>query len=302
MDKYKCNICGKNHSIYFGFESLESETILEIPESERKNRVIKVGNLSVVDNQLIIVRGNLFVKCNELEETYLYFDVWVKIKTEDFQKKIEEYEKDKVNYDPTLIGKLESQLILYDDTKNIEVEVTNYEHDKVDTLVKVLKKNHQLEIDQRNGISNERLIELMEKIHHRRKIENSSSKPIEELFNEIFEKALSGYIMKDKLFYINVVKDSMTLFQIISNNLLETGKVKESGFGLHLPFDNSENNELEKFKRIDNISDFDFMILDEIPTYQINLERDKKKLLQLIKLISKEVYEEEEVWFDIEEI
>ena len=105
----------------------------------------------------------------------------------------------------------------------------------------------------------------------------------------------SEYISNKKDFVINLSTGTV-LFQIISNKMLEINRIQEKGFGLHLSFDKTHDESIEeiaKFRNKEYSKEFDYHDLDEIPTYQIDLGTDMKRLEKLVSRIIVDVYEEE---------
>ncbi len=143
------------------------------------------------------------------------------------------------------------------------------------------------------------MIEIMQMIHHHpnreeRDEKREFDKPFKQRLSEELEHAESEYIANQIDFVINLSTDNI-LFQIISNKMLEANRVPESGFGLHLSFDEVSSISMEeraKFERKDYSKVFDYYYLDEVPTYQIDLGMDKKRLVKLVNKILIEVYEE----------
>lgn len=139
----------------------------------------------------------------------------------------------------------------------------------------------------------------MQMIHHHPKKEERDEKrefdkPFKQRLFEELEYAENEYIANQVDFVINLSSENV-LFQIISNKMLEANRVPESGFGLHLSFDevsSTSRKEMAKFERKEYSKAFDYYYLDEVPTYQIDLGMDKKRLIKLVSKILVEVYEE----------
>ena len=184
---------------------------------------------------------------------------------------------------------MEKEIHLYENTKKLKVELTGY-HDENDfTRVKILEKDHKMQIDQKNGISNERLIELMQKLHHGNLDNQSSIKSIDERFYEIIENIETGFFNKNKLFTLNISIGNLIIFEVINRNQLEEVNEKENGYGINLVFGDM-NKEFEAFQKTHYSTDFTFLELDEFLVYQKDCNKDLKQLLELIKAISYDVF------------
>jgi hypothetical protein len=142
------------------------------------------------------------------------------------------------------------------------------------------------------------MIEIMQMLHHN-PLANKGASKLDVTFKKRLAKELKSaekeYIKKEKDFVIDLSTGTV-LFQIVSNQMLEINRNEERGFGLHLSFDESNDeseDEIVKFRSKEYSKIFAYHDLDEIPTYQIDLGMDKKRLGKLIETIVSDVYEED---------
>ncbi len=300
MEKYQCEICGKKHTIYYGSSSPEPDYLHGLSEEERAKRVETLGYLFLIDKSFLIVKGTIFIEVKELSK-WVYFEVWVRIEVEDFKKKLKEEENE--NYDIPLYGKIESELFFYENIKNLKVEVffpTGGDNDRIQ--FEIAEENNTIYLDQKNGISKEKLISWMQKMNHPKPIKKDSKKESFQVrFKKIIKEAKTDYFAKQKSFIIDV-GGGMILFQIVSPDILGLEK-KKKGFVIYLPFDISNSDtetELEIFKKTKYFNKFEHEVFDEIPTYYLMIENEKR-LIDLSTKIIKEVYEveNEAVEFDV---
>ncbi len=305
MDFYNCKICNKKHDVFFSMICPEPDLISNMSEEDKAKRIIRDGSLVIVDRENVFINGIIFIELKKASE-WLSWEVWVKIEKEEFLKQAAIVEKGgKV---PFLLGTLESELPLYQASKNLKVQVDLYTSvDK--TVVTVIEQNHPLTKDQKDGIGEEMLIELMERIYHNPKSQKKkkNKEPFEILLLKALEKAESEFIEKGKKIGIDIVAENQIVFQIISNKLLEKQQTKENGFGLDLSFDQSfaeQREEILRFKESRYYQEFNSHLLNEIPTYQKDLGTDKEEISSHIKGLLKEVYivKKEQVSFDVFEI
>ncbi|MFT6322348.1 MAG: hypothetical protein ACJAT4_003284 [Granulosicoccus sp.] len=304
MEKYLCEICGKKHDIYYGVSSPEPDFLFDFSEEEREKRVEKVGFLLLINRIFLIVKGTIFIEVKDISK-WVYFEVWARIEIEHFQKKLEEEENG--NYDNPLFGKLENELYIYKNTKDLKVEIffPAKEDEGDDVTFEIFDKNHAMFVDQKNGISKEKIIGWMQDMNHPKPNEKDSKKESFQVgFEKIIKKAKTDYLAKQKIFIIDVAEWSMLLFQIVSPTVLDSVKT-EKGFVIYLPFDTSgeeAKEELERFKKTTYFEVFELDVFDGMPTYYLAFE-DEKKLIKLCAKIIKDVYqvEVEKVEFDIME-
>ena len=123
MDKYKCEICGKEHNVFRILESPLPDLITEIPEEERDSRVEEVFGLYLVDRKWLLGNGYLYIELENLNDPIFYWQVWVSISPKEFQNCFEQL---KVTDSVELNGILESELPFYPKSKGLEVTVQIY--------------------------------------------------------------------------------------------------------------------------------------------------------------------------------
>lgn len=298
MKNYKCEICGKKHNVYYSVRCPEPSYLHNLSEEEREKRVEGVGSLLLFNKDFFLVKGKIFIEVKDISE-WMCFEVWARIEIEDFQKKLEEVRKD--IFDKPLVGRLEDEIPYYENVKNLKMDVVLPNKDEV--VFEILEENHPMMIDQKNGISKEKLISWMQIMNHSKSIKkNSKKESFQVSFNKIIQKAKTEYFSLQKLFIIDVLEERNVMFQILSPTVLNSTKT-EKGFVIYLPFDTSgeeAKDELERFKKTTYFKKFEYDCFDRMPTYFLILE-DEKELKNYSKQIIQEVYRREikEVEFDI---
>lgn len=301
MEKYKCSICGKEHKIYRGLEMPAPDRIFELSEEERKSRVKKWDGFYFLDDKYFFVNGYINIALENHEFPFFYWKVWASISHKQFLEKLDELKTGKkIEFD----GNLEDSLLFYPNSKGLKlkayIRLTNE-----DIIIEfVIVEDSILKNDQAKPISKDRMIELMEIFcHNKANRDKKFDKPFSDRLRYEMLNAENIYIDKNKDFTINVCGKNEVLFQIVSNAMLESGLENKKGFGLHLSFDQSFDDckkEIKKFRKTKYANEFDYHELDEIPTYQIDVGNDKKRLEELIKGLIIEVYEEELELIDLD--
>lgn len=295
MEKYKCEKCGKNHTIYRSIEIPLPRMISEMSEEEREKRVKEFSGFLIVDDEFLFANGWVNIEVENHEFPFYYWKTWSSISRNKFSENIEELKTGKViEFD----GKLEEELIpFYPNSKDLKTK-TLIQATSEGIIVEIqVEEKSQLKEDQSKPITEKRMIEIMQMIHHNPKREERQSfdKSFKQRLTVELENAESEYIANKKDFVINLSTGTV-LFQIISNKMLEINRINERGFGLHLSFDETHDESIEeiaKFRGKEYSKEFDYHDLDEIPTYQIDLGTDKKRLEKLVNQIIVDVYEEE---------
>ena len=294
MEKYKCEICKKQHAVYRSIEIDLPNYILEMPEEEREKRIQRESIFCFVDNKTIFVNGYLNIESQNYESPYFYWKIWTSISGIDYQENLEKLIAGNI---VEFKGKLENYLPFYREHIGLEANtLIQVKGDQIFSEV-IITEESRLKEDQSNPISDERLIEIMQMIYHHpeREGKNNFDKPFYDRLSKELQNAKLEYIDNHKNFAIDLSNTSTNLFQIVNNKMLEVNSNLSNGFGLHLSFDDSFDEckeEIQKFRSKDYSRYFDFHNLDRIPTYQIDLGMNIEQLIELVGKIIVEVYEE----------
>lgn len=294
MEKYKCEICGKKHNVFRGIESPFPDLISDIPEEERENRIYDMKGMYIIDKEKLLGNGYILIEMENLDEPIFYWQVWVQISIKDFQNNLEQLKNgERVE----LNGKLLSQIPFYEKSEGLESKIIIQASNELEIEIRI-DEDSQLKEDQSKPISEKRVIEIMQRLNHHElfKKKKEFDKSFSERLIDELNFAEKEYINKEKGFAINISSPNTTLFQIVNSNMLESKDDNKKGFGLHLSFDESFDESIEeinKFRNQDYSNNFDYHDLDEIPTYQIDLETDKEQIKKLVIQIIKDVYEQE---------
>lgn len=303
MKKFKCEICGKNHNVYAGLESPEPSMISDIPEEERTTRLEVFEPIYIVDGKYFFINGYILIHKENEEEPFFVWQVWMSVALEEFRSKAKNFEHGKVM---EIEGHLEIELPFYENSKDMVVKAI-IDTTKEEVLIEA--EEGQLKQDQSKPITKERVIEIMQRMHHPElhKEKTVFDKPFETRLSNMLDRVEHDFIAKDKDFVINIASPRVVLFQVVSRRILESTLDEKRGFGLHLSFDDSFEESLEeikKFRATTYSNDFQYYDLDNIPTYQIDVKEDKKQLEHLVKKIVQEVYQEdaENIELDVFEI
>jgi hypothetical protein len=294
MEEYKCEICGKKHNVFRVLESPLPDLITEIPEEERESRVNELNGFYVVDRKWFLGNGYIHIEMEGLDEPIFYWQVWATISPDDFQNNLENLMNGKT---VELRGRLQSEIPFYPKSKGLEAKVIIQATDDEMLLEIRVDEDSKLKEDQSKPIKRGRVIELMQHIYHCElfKEKKEFDRTFDERLREELNYAENEYIKNEKDFAINISSPNSVLFQIISSRMLEISTNGKSGFGLHLSFDDSfeeSKEEIEKFRKQDYSKDFEYHDLDDIPTYQIDLGKDKNRIEELVKRLIEDVYEQ----------
>ena len=294
MKKYQCPICEKTHDIYWGLEMPSPDRIFALSEEERKARVKEWEGFYFLDNKHFFVNGYIYIPFEDDEDTFLSWKVWASISHKQFVENLEALKMgERIEFD----GELEDAIIFYPNSKGLKLKVFIQLTNEAINIEILVEENSVLKKDQEKPISKERVMELMEVFYHNK---ISKKKQFEDSFSERLRQELlkveNNYLKKGKDFVINIAGEKSVLFQVVGIKMLESNEGNDQGFGLHISFDQSfeeETDRIAKFRQTEYAKAFHYHEWDGIPTYQMNLGNDKKQLEILIKRLVEEVYEYE---------
>lgn len=135
-----------------------------VPPAERAKRVELTSDLCVVDEEHFFIRARIEIPVEGSLEPFCW-NVWTSLSETNFIRANEVWnEPDRVN-EPPYFGWLQTVIPGYADTLNIRTLVHTQ---PVGTIprVEVIEENHPLTLDQRHGISMDRVIELVTPLLH----------------------------------------------------------------------------------------------------------------------------------------
>lgn len=162
MEKFKCKICNKKHPIYYWLDAGDPNVVV-MSKSEKEERVAMHNNIYIVDREVVYIKGSIYIEVKELENAWLFWKVWMKISNKNYRETISAFQAGKL--DAKFYGVLDTQIDYYGNTQNLAAELELGSEVK-DTIIRINDLGHDLGQDQQNGVSIERLCDLMNGIHH----------------------------------------------------------------------------------------------------------------------------------------
>ncbi|MGH1436289.1 MAG: DUF2199 domain-containing protein [Lewinella sp.] len=291
MEKYHCNICGKKHPVFHGAKSPLPAILRDIPEKDWSRRVLENEGFYLIDKALATLEGYVQVfHEDDPSKSFFNWHVWVSVSPREFLSKIAFIESEK---EVRLQGRLESEIMFYEDAVGLEVELV-FDLFRDFPLVEIVESS-EIKNDQNTPITTERVGELMNRLHHRELF----VAPI--YFDTPFTIRLLEELNNCKIkygqgrFIISLISPKEVLFQIIPNSFLEATKDDRKGYGVHVAFDLDDELSVEHFERIKELESADswsYHVIDGVSTYQLDLEQDHKKLVEIASKLIEDVFEE----------
>lgn len=290
MEKYKCQICKKKHSVYYSSTGGIPKFLLEIRMNEEFDRIEELSDdLLLIDKEKVIVKGNIMIE-TKFTENPIFHEAWISIPLNNYLEQIEQ-----TNGKPILelTGKVASELPFF---QNLLGLTAKWSYNEIQGYAKIdIIDDSQLKNDQSKPISKDRVMEMMQLIHHPEltKEKKVFEKPFQERFNEIIRKAKTEFSAKGKLFLIDISNLKEVVIQLISSEMLS--KKSNNEIGLHLSNDKAnddfEDVQDKMVELYDNLK-FRKFELDNIETYQKAYEFGDINMFNEVKLICESVYEQ----------
>ncbi|MGE6592097.1 DUF2199 domain-containing protein [Bacillus mycoides] len=132
----------------------------EVAAREREGRFHLTSDLCVMDDEHYFIRGCLEIPIIDYHENFIW-TVWVSLSKESYDKVLEEWdERGRENSDPHF-GWLSVEIPVYPETLNLKTNVHIREVGMA-PYVELELTDHPLAIEQRNGITLERVKKIQE--------------------------------------------------------------------------------------------------------------------------------------------
>jgi hypothetical protein len=140
--------------------------VKEIPAKELERRVVLTPDQCVIDGKDFYMRGRILVPVIGLEEPFVW-GVWVEVSPKNFLRTNDLWTTEGRENEPPFPGWLNTELPLFGNTINLEVSVQTQRVGRRPQFT-VVDESHPLAIEQRNGITVERVEEIAEMMVHER--------------------------------------------------------------------------------------------------------------------------------------
>ncbi len=155
--RYKCSVCEEWHE---GVPDIVYDRPLpaqEVPEGERAQRLKLSSDLCAIDGASFFIRCLLPIPIRNTKDEFCW-GVWSSLSEENFRLYLETYDQDQSHMEP-MFGWLSNRLPTYPDTFGLKLSVQP-QHKGDRPRIAVEPTDHPLAIEQRNGITLERLTEI----------------------------------------------------------------------------------------------------------------------------------------------
>ena len=163
--EFKCTSCDQIHTGIPTFGSDYPITVLQVPESERDARVDLGSDDCVIDKTGFYIRGCIEIPVHDYKEPFVW-GTWVSLSEESFHQFIDCYDSDKRSHIGPFFGWHCGDFKVYDETcVNLKTRV-HLRDNLTRPFIELEPTKHPLAVEQQEGISRARLIEIYETMMH----------------------------------------------------------------------------------------------------------------------------------------
>ena len=148
---------------------------LDVPESERQTRCVLTSDTCAIDGKSFFVRGCIEIPVAGEEEAFAW-GVWTSLSEKHFLHFQELYDVPKRSHHGPFFGWLSSHIWLYPDTVNLKTQV-HLRDDGTRPYIELEPTQHPLAIEQREGITVQRVAEIYSGMVHARPAGQQGDEP-----------------------------------------------------------------------------------------------------------------------------
>lgn len=164
-----CSNCGEFHEGFpLDYGHRFPDYYFEVPPEERVERIEADDDLCVVDDEFFFIRGCLEIPIIG-EDDHFIWGVWCSLSRKSYDRVLELWDAENVENEPPFFGWLNSFLPkeIYPNTLNLKTNVY-LRNNNQRPFIHVEPTAHPLAIEQENGITMERVREIVEILIHQK--------------------------------------------------------------------------------------------------------------------------------------
>lgn len=165
MSSYRCRVCGEVHDglpLHYG--AAAPAVYYSVPEAERAERVLLSSDQCVVDDEHFFIVGNIDIPIIGRDELFSW-DVWVSLSQANFTRAYQLWSTPGRESEPPYFGWLCTALPGYPDTLHLKTHVHTRAVGRR-PFVELEPTDHPLAVEQRTGITWDRVQEIAELVLH----------------------------------------------------------------------------------------------------------------------------------------
>jgi len=162
--QFVCKTCGKNHDGIPAYGADRPAQYWDVPQEKLEEDVFLTSDSCVIADRFFFIRGCLEVPV-DADEGHLEWGVWVSLSEESFFLWQDSYETPVRSHIGPFFGWLSTSLPGYPDTLNLKTMVFLRDNGIRPRIV-LEETEHPLSIEQRDGISMDRVQEIISVVEH----------------------------------------------------------------------------------------------------------------------------------------
>jgi hypothetical protein len=163
--RFKCASCSEWHEGVPGFSSDAPHYYHSIPAAERAARCVLDTDTCVVDHRFYFVRGCLEIPVLGESDPFIW-GVWVSLSKNSFDQFIETFDDPKRSHIGPFFGWFSAAIALYPRMEDMKTRV-HLRDNGLRPYIELEPTEHPLAVEQRTGITVERVVEIYSRLEHR---------------------------------------------------------------------------------------------------------------------------------------
>ena len=163
--QYRCHSCGQLHAgppLSYAVEA--PDRWYSLSEEDRQIHAVLSSDQCIINNAYFYIVGNIDIPLIDAEGVFSW-SVWLSLSKADFQQTSKLWKKRRREAAPPYPGRLSTQLFVYPDTLNLKTRVHTRPVGQR-PYVEIESIDHPLAVEQRQGITLERVQFFAERILH----------------------------------------------------------------------------------------------------------------------------------------
>ena len=165
LSGFDCRVCGRHHDVLpLSYSCKAPVAAAAVPAEQLERRVVISPDLCVIDDRFHYVRGRFPVPVHGLDEPFIW-GVWARLTSKDFFRTHQLWSDPRRVQEPVYAGLLNNHLPLYGDTLNLPIRAVTQPVGRRPHFY-VADPAHPLAVEQREGISMERVTQIAEQLLH----------------------------------------------------------------------------------------------------------------------------------------
>lgn len=161
---FLCATCGESHHGMPSFGAEAPLSYYHVPVADRERRCSLGSDDCVVDESQFFVRGCLEIPVHGWDEPFSW-GVWLSLSEASFREWVRTFDVAQRSNVGPFFGWLNTRLHVYPETVNLKTMV-HLRDNGIRPYVEVQYSDHPLALEQRNGISRERVEQIYREVMH----------------------------------------------------------------------------------------------------------------------------------------